>query len=500
MPSFNNTSWSNNSFWSTDDDGYPNDWILPPPSDSGIDDWISPREWMTPPSASLGSASPTFAPPPDPFATKLSSIPVASLGAVPWAPTPFELPPGLGAGGILGGLDSLRSFGQGGILGGLAQLAPTTPWPLAGPRFSRIPEPAPLPNSAGLSGQSSGPRLGADGPSARFGQGDFFGTPGSSQRTPAPTQNNFGFFPDSWRSLAPNADSYHGLDVGSLVHPVADEWEEEQHERTQRQRQLDLFNERAFGTTPHLGSGAPFLIPPRGRTNQLPSVPPNTQQAPEATPQPPRASPPPGTSPVTPPSIGTPSITAPRIGPPDSSFNSAAAAEQPPTPVLPSGKFSPYDTYSRQWLPPVQGIRNALATGKGVQDAISAALPKYDDDTTFSVLITNEGNVVPFRSRGKDSFYPGYASGAHTETQAARWMSDHGSTGGVLFHNNTRGTCGYCDNQVATFLPPGVPFWIVPPADARAKVPSDVVYPAKYVGNAKDPKLSPQLDLFGRNP
>jgi hypothetical protein len=87
-----------------------------------------------------------------------------------------------------------------------------------------------------------------------------------------------------------------------------------------------------------------------------------------------------------------------------------------------------------------------------------------------------------------------------TETQAARWMSDHGSKGGVLFHNNTRGTCGYCDLQLETFLPNDVPLWVVPPANARAKVSSDVDYPERYVGNAKVPKLSPQLDFFGRNP
>jgi hypothetical protein len=166
---------------------------------------------------------------------------------------------------------------------------------------------------------------------------------------------------------------------------------------------------------------------------------------------------------------------------------------------LPSGNFSPYDTYSPQWLPPVRGIQNALATGSGLQDAISAALPKFDGVTTYGVLITDEGDVVSFRSGGASSFYPTYASGGHTETQAARWMSDHGSSGGVLFHNNTGGKCGYCNSQLETFLPENVPLWVVPPADARAEKRGAVQNPKRYVGNSNTAILSPQIDFFGES-
>jgi len=149
----------------------------------------------------------------------------------------------------------------------------------------------------------------------------------------------------------------------------------------------------------------------------------------------------------------------------------------------------------------IEGIKDAWAQGGGkLPQAISAALPKYDGKTTYGILITNEGDVVPLQSGGATPLFDNYSSASHVEGKAAIWIRDHGSTGGVVYHNNTDGTCGYCVSHVPTLLPEGARLSIVPPPDA---VPNNSRYkasPIDRVGNEKRPNPPAQGDFFARQP
>jgi hypothetical protein len=140
-----------------------------------------------------------------------------------------------------------------------------------------------------------------------------------------------------------------------------------------------------------------------------------------------------------------------------------------------------------------------MAEGGGrLPAAISAALPKYDGKTTYGVLITYEGNIVPLKSARAESF-SNYSPSKHVEGKAAIWIREHGSSGGVVYHNNTDGTCGRCNSQIRTLLPEGAKLDVIPPDNAVAKDPWARARPTYYVGNSAVPKLPPappQLDLF----
>ena len=82
------------------------------------------------------------------------------------------------------------------------------------------------------------------------------------------------------------------------------------------------------------------------------------------------------------------------------------------------------------------------------EDEILQTLPPYDGKKTVGVLVTEEGNVVPLQSLKTDQADPRYAnyfSATHVEGQAAIYIRDNGSAGGVVYHNNPNGTCGQCD-------------------------------------------------------
>jgi hypothetical protein len=80
------------------------------------------------------------------------------------------------------------------------------------------------------------------------------------------------------------------------------------------------------------------------------------------------------------------------------------------------------------------------------------------------------------------------------------WVLEHGSSGGVLYHNNPEGTCGFCNAQMATILPKGANLWVVPPADAIAKNLWARQGLTGYVGNDA-PMIPPrQYDLFRSQP
>ncbi len=130
---------------------------------------------------------------------------------------------------------------------------------------------------------------------------------------------------------------------------------------------------------------------------------------------------------------------------------------------------------------------------------LSSWLPSYDDETTHGLLITNEGNVVPLRS-GPPRSFGNYPPSRHAEGKGAIWIRENGSTGGVVYHNNTDGTCGLCNSQLERLLPHKAVLDVVPPPGAIPKNSQAKVKPTWYVGDAAMPKLPPQVqqpDFFG---
>jgi hypothetical protein len=162
---------------------------------------------------------------------------------------------------------------------------------------------------------------------------------------------------------------------------------------------------------------------------------------------------------------------------------------------------SPPTSSEPNWAKLTEQIKEALSEGpERLQAVISAGLPKYDDTTTYGVLITNEGDIVPLKSGNASSFYENYESARHVEGKGAIWIREHGSTGGVLYHNNTDGICGYCDYHLETLLPKDSELLVIPPVDAVAKNERAKVGPTLYKGNSALPKPPPQYDLFRSQP
>jgi hypothetical protein len=148
-------------------------------------------------------------------------------------------------------------------------------------------------------------------------------------------------------------------------------------------------------------------------------------------------------------------------------------------------------------------LQRANPAGEGaaarLNGPLSAWLPKYDDETTYGVLITNEGNVVPLQSGPPRSFV-NYPPSKHVEGKGAIWIRENGSSGGVLYHNNTDGTCGFCNAQLERLLPSNAALDVVPPTNAVPKNAKAMAGPTWYVGDStmpKPPRPIRQPDLFG---
>jgi hypothetical protein len=270
------------------------------------------------------------------------------------------------------------------------------------------------------------------------------------------------------------------------------------------ERNIDLLDETVTGASPPRGSNLPFVIPPLGgvgpRTSS-PAVRPSSTQ-PASVPSP--ARPPPPTGQARPTLPGIPPPSGGRIGEPPGptkAGGSGTGASSPAPSGAVGGAVTPPDSNWRQLVQNIEGIKDAWAQGGGkLPQAISAALPKYDGKTTYGILITNEGDVVPLQSGGATPLFDNYSSASHVEGKAAIWIRDHGSTGGVVYHNNTDGTCGYCVSHVPTLLPEGARLSIVPPPDAVPKNSRYKASPIDRVGNEKRPNPPAQGDFFARQP
>jgi len=135
-------------------------------------------------------------------------------------------------------------------------------------------------------------------------------------------------------------------------------------------------------------------------------------------------------------------------------------------------------------------VEENKANPQGAPDGskVSTQLPAYDGKTTHGVLTTNEGDTVHLTSGNADPRYANYPAASHVEGKAAIAIRDSGSSGGTVEHNNTGGTCGFCNAQLPTLLPEGAQLTVVPPANAVPANSRAVAVPTTYVGNANEPK------------
>ena len=118
----------------------------------------------------------------------------------------------------------------------------------------------------------------------------------------------------------------------------------------------------------------------------------------------------------------------------------------------------------------------------------SINLPEYDGKTTHGVLVLDDGTQVPFSSGNANPDYKNYIPASHVEGKSAIYMRENGINNGTVFHNNTDGTCPYCDKMLPTLLEEGSTLTVVPPANANAPKPSWVDTVKTYIGNDKIPK------------
>ena len=120
----------------------------------------------------------------------------------------------------------------------------------------------------------------------------------------------------------------------------------------------------------------------------------------------------------------------------------------------------------------------------------SVNLPEYDGKTTHGILVLDDGTQVKFTSGNGDPRYTNYANNGHVEQKASIYMNNNGISNATLYHNNTNGTCGWCNNMTATFLPEGATLTVIPPTNAVPNNSRAVAIPKTYVGNNKKPKTS----------
>lgn len=76
------------------------------------------------------------------------------------------------------------------------------------------------------------------------------------------------------------------------------------------------------------------------------------------------------------------------------------------------------------------------------------------------------------------------------EQKAALYMRKNNISDATVYHNNTNGTCGYCNTMTATFLPKGATLTVVPPKNAVANNSRAIDYVKTYTGTSNDPKIS----------
>ncbi len=272
--------------WTPETDAsYPDDWIYP-------DTWnastpaATPRPAPPSPSSQPNAPNPAIsnrpAPLPDPYAAYWSRIPASRLTAPAWAPpvfpssnpfspqsaaaSPWLTPPPLSPDPLGPVPSSTLAPGPAGygMLGGIPkmlteQAAANDPWQIA---------------ANGILGGIPKMLAASNDPLSSAGSRGILGALANLQPAPSAAQQAASYFRDARAIISPQTLGFQDDDPLSGVKLVADK-------KTDK-RNLDLFDERAFGTTPPIGSTAPRLVPPI-----VGKPPPSPPALPAPTPQPP---------------------------------------------------------------------------------------------------------------------------------------------------------------------------------------------------------------------
>ena len=123
-----------------------------------------------------------------------------------------------------------------------------------------------------------------------------------------------------------------------------------------------------------------------------------------------------------------------------------------------------------------------------VQRLVAGKMPEFDGKHTAGVMIDSNGEMYSLRSGGADPMHRNYGSAGHVEGKAALLMRKDDKTSAIVVHNNTNGTCGFCNSQIPTLLPTGAKLTVMPPSNAVANNKWAAASPKTYVGNANSPK------------
>ena len=127
-------------------------------------------------------------------------------------------------------------------------------------------------------------------------------------------------------------------------------------------------------------------------------------------------------------------------------------------------------------------------------------LPEYDGETTHGILITNEGSIYPLRSGDPDPLYANHPAAKHVEGKAAIIIRETGSSGGIVYHNNSEGTCGFCNSQIKNLLPEGATLVVVPPKNAVPIKQRADARPRPHIGNSQLPKKNVDVGKLEGDP
>lgn len=135
---------------------------------------------------------------------------------------------------------------------------------------------------------------------------------------------------------------------------------------------------------------------------------------------------------------------------------------------------------------PIAGLA-ARAIGAYIGGQIGSDIEDwYNRPATAGVLVSNEGQLVFLESGSIDPLYSKYPAAGHAEAKAAIWIRENGSSGGVFFHNHPTGTCGMCNSNIPTLLPPNATLTVVPPEGAVGGR-GWFSQPKTYTGNNRSP-------------
>ena len=135
---------------------------------------------------------------------------------------------------------------------------------------------------------------------------------------------------------------------------------------------------------------------------------------------------------------------------------------------------------------------SVYAKGGSKSGRKTISLPEYDGTTTHGVLVLDDGTQIGFTSGNGDPRYTNYRNNGHVEQKSALYMRENNISNATVYHNNTNGTCGYCNTMTATFLPEGATLTVVPPENAVANNSRAIDYVKTYTGTSNDPKISPR--------